>query len=64
MVQEDIGWAGSWEPAVVKPDTLQELRDLAGAVQFSEGRGRKVPMIWCSVNLQTGEIRYPASRAG
>jgi hypothetical protein len=53
----DTGWEGRWEPNLVGEGTLNELRDRAGQPITTK---RGTVMEWVSVNLRTGEVRYPA----
>lgn len=56
---EDKGWAGKWEPMVVSPSCLEELRQLAG--EPVQGRPGSRPLSMCKVNLRNGDFTYPAS---
>jgi len=56
----DAGWEGVWEPNVLPEQILRALKDHAGSAQYgTNGKAYE----WCTVNLRTGEFRYP-SRGG
>jgi len=48
---EDVGWGGMYQPQVVSPGALAELRDLAGP---APAEGKK----WYMVNLFSGECKW------
>ncbi len=54
---EDAGWAGKWEPNILSAGCLDELREKAGEPVLTRN-GR--PIKTCTVNLETGELTYPA----
>lgn len=53
---EDEGWGGAWSDKIVQPDTLTNLRDLAGP---SPSPGKS----WVMVNLKDGEFKWYTSRS-
>ncbi len=57
MPEQDVGWAGSWEPNIVSSECLAELRNRAGEpIMGRNGR----PLTSVRVNLETGEFIYSA----
>ena len=56
MPEEDVGWAGSFEPKIIDAALVQKLRDYAG--QSIQGRNGSIFKMF-EVNLETGEYSYP-----